>query len=463
MKGIGVHTTAQALRVAELARSGGAVRIVRLQTLAPAAAPGGAGNNGARRPSVPCYASLSPVEVLTRVWTLPVVAPAKLRPMVGHRLEADLPIPLEQLEWGCRAAQGTSGHEAGVLAQAVRRDRLSRQIDALHAADLLPTTITTEAEGIAALATDALALSTAAGPVPLILAGRREWTLALLHGGLVQAARRTTVEPETTDAVIRELWQVIQAETAGSGISELVWIGDPQAEGPLSSLASMLGVPLVTGVADLRQESGEPIAPEDLADYAVAIGLALAALHQREDVIRLGGLALETAGGPQNRIEKLLARPKRLAAWGVGLAAAALVIQVFATRSETGRMTGAVAAAQTTPAPGLDDKVRAMQRLERYRIDIESIMKEVARVLPDSTNITSVQLSRDRKLVLKGTSKDPKAASVLADALRNKSPRFTSVKPERAAPGQGGEFSIAAEVVGIQKLTPATAKGAAWK
>src|SRR5205085_9833035 len=124
MNSIGVQATAQGVRLAELAGSGGVLRVVRLETIAPGAAAASPGANGSRRATVPCFASLPPAEVLTRVWTLPVVSPSKLRPLVGHRLEADLPIPLEQLEWDCRAALAGQGGESSVLAQAVRRERV---------------------------------------------------------------------------------------------------------------------------------------------------------------------------------------------------------------------------------------------------------------------------------------------------------------------------------------------------
>ena len=113
----------------------------------------------------------------------------------------------------------------------------------------------------------------------------------------------------------------------------------------------------------------------------------------------------------------------------------------------------------SAPSDDLDAKMRAMERLQQYRIDVEGIMADLAGLLPDSTLISSVQFSRERRLVLKGTSKDAKAAFTLADVLRQKPARFANVSPERAAPGQGGEFTVTADVVGIQSLTAGTPSG----
>ena len=103
-----------------------------------------------------------------------------------------------------------------------------------------------------------------------------------------------------------------------------------------------------------------------------------------------------------------------------------------------------------------------MQRLETYRIEIEWIVAELCRSIPDSIVISSIQLSRERRLVIKGTAKNPKDIFVLADALR-KSERFAAVNPERTEPAQGGGFAIGAELLGVNMLPSSAGRGAQWR
>ncbi len=461
MQATGVHTTGQVIRVALVAAEGDSLRVERLQTLGAGSPPDSASSRGNQNGSA-CFSSLPAVEVLTRVWTLPAVAPSKLRALVSHRLEADLPIALDQLEWDCRAGLAPKAGEASVLAQAVRRDRLARHIDSLRAAELLPSTITTEAEAIASLAAYGLSLGGTDETTALVLAGEGEWLIAVLSGRLAQTVRRIPFHPADPDAAIRAASQVLDPDAAHGPVKQIAWIGQTDAAEPLQTLAEAFDLPLTVAVADLRDASGVPVAPAVMAEYGPAVGLALAALHDREHVIRLGGMTLEDASRPGNRLEAVLRYPKHLAVAVGVLLVLALGIQILSMRSETTRMQAELAVATSRPADDLDVKVRSMQRLTQYRIDVEAIMAEIARVLPDSTLITSVQLSRERRLVLKGTSKDAKAAFALADALR-KSSRFEDVKPERAAPAQGGEFTITAQVTGIRKLTGMPVRGAAWR
>jgi hypothetical protein len=391
----------------------------------------------------------------------PPVAPFKLRALVSHRLEADLPIPLEQLEWDCRAAR-TDSAEARVLAQAVRRERLARHLESLRTAQLFPTIVTTEAEAIASLAAHALGLDDSSLSTALILAGERDWLLAVLSGEMARSVRRIPFDPTAPDAAVRELRQILKAESTASPIQRIAWVGQPQAAEPMQELAELVDVPASVAVADLRDQSGLPVSPADVADYGPAIGLALAALRPHEHVIRLGGVSLEEESPHRSVLEALLRRPGRLAAASCTFVMLAAAVHLLAMRSETRRMETQLTVATSRPADDLDAKVQSMQRLIRYRIDVEGVMAEIAKVLPDSAIISSVQLSRERRLVLKGTSKDAKAGFALAEAL-SKSPKFKVVEPGPAAPGQGGEFTLTVEVAGILKLTGLPGRAAAWR
>jgi hypothetical protein len=105
----------------------------------------------------------------------------------------------------------------------------------------------------------------------------------------------------------------------------------------------------------------------------------------------------------------------------------------------------------------LDPKIRAMQRLEQYRIEVEPICVDICRAVKDPITLNSLQLAREHRLTIKGTSKDPKAVYTLADELR-KSVRFKDLNLERIAP-QGGEFVISVELTGVKKFSSPALRG----
>jgi Tfp pilus assembly protein PilN len=109
--------------------------------------------------------------------------------------------------------------------------------------------------------------------------------------------------------------------------------------------------------------------------------------------------------------------------------------------------------------------LQAVERLEKYRIPVEDITAELIEVLPDSVILSSLQLSRERRLILKGKANDFKALFTFADGLR-KSTHFASVSPERTEggePGQGGSFTITVDLAQVEKLTSLTGRGARWR
>jgi Tfp pilus assembly protein PilN len=162
----------------------------------------------------------------------------------------------------------------------------------------------------------------------------------------------------------------------------------------------------------------------------------------------------------RQRWQRLLAHPWRWAAAAAGLLILATILHVGALRWETGKMRRLVAEADQAGSPlaALQPKIRALQRVQTYRVDVEGLMAELCRPVPDGIILSSIQLSRDGRLVIKGISGDPGAIFTLADALR-KSARFAGVNPERTEPGQGGAFTISADLVGVSRLPSFATRG----
>ncbi len=469
MSVIGLHVFGETLRVAEVERSGEQVRVVRMQALtlpaASAASPATKGmsrrNNGDARPE--CIAALPPQDVLTRTWSLPQVDGPRARLLVGHRLEADLPISMEQLVWSFRSASKQSDGQRLVLAQAARRDRATEHMARLSAVEFTADAVTTEHEALGGLIRYGLKLGAEDSCGALILESSSQWLVAVIDGGLVRAIRRIPCLAEQTEFAGRELQQTLIAEL-GTGRSIQIWWCAAEMDG--SRMAAVAGahdrsvVPVE--FPNLRDASGRPLAPHEIVEFGPAIGLALAGLLDRAALLRLAGEERKAAHGRHEKLHRLLAHPWRLTAAACGLLIAAAGAHVGALRWETKRMSRVLGAATVAASPDLERKIQSMKRLEQYRVNVEDFMSEVCKAIPPEVIVSSVQLSREHRLVIKATSKDPKAAFTLADALR-KSSRFAAVNPERAAPSGGGDFTVSAELVGIEKLTGAGAKGARWR
>ena len=103
-----------------------------------------------------------------------------------------------------------------------------------------------------------------------------------------------------------------------------------------------------------------------------------------------------------------------------------------------------------------------MERIRAYRMDVEGIMADLCAPIPGSIVISSVQLSRERGLVIKGTAGNPKEVFKLAGDLQS-SQRFSNVQPGRTEPGRSNAFTITADVTGITKLSSASARGGRWR
>lgn len=463
---IGVHVCGGTLRRAELTRRGERIEVVRLSSMAaPApreAAPAGRPSdipsaNGSR-----WVAALPASEVMTRCWPLPNTADARLRQLVAHRLEADLPVPMAELTWGYRRGAGPKGGDGNctVLAQAARSERIGRYLSTLATAGVRVDLLTTEAEALSGLYRHGLNAPDADDL--LVLAGEREWLVCLFGGGVVQAVRRLQVDPADAGPACRECRQLIAAQLAPGALKRIRWCAGAEQAEAARLLSESCGVPVEpVEVRSLLTGSDGPLTAAQWVEYGPAIGLALAGLMDREHLIRLAGADAEEEAAPLRRLDRLLARP---AAWIAGAAAlllVALVIHVAALRWETRRMQSSLAVLATPNAAVelLERKIRAMQRLERYRIDVEAICSDICAAVKDPITLTSLQLSRERRLTIKGNSKDPKLIYTFADDLR-KSPRFAAVNPERAAPGQGGDFTITLELAGVEKFSSPGLRGA---
>jgi hypothetical protein len=108
----------------------------------------------------------------------------------------------------------------------------------------------------------------------------------------------------------------------------------------------------------------------------------------------------------------------------------------------------------------MESKVESAKRLRLYRIDVEGIMVDICRAVPNNVVISAIQLSREHRLTIRGTAKDPKAIFTFVDTLR-KSKRLTNINPEAIEPNKGG-FTLTAEMTGTRTLNSRGSRGETW-
>lgn len=478
---MGLHLVGTSVRRAHLRRTGGRFEVLGLDEVAiPATAPSGEttvsadhvpGGNGRNLTDDALGIAAMPAhDVISRTWMLPATGPARLSQIVAHRIEADIPIPPEELAWGYRAAEAQEAvgvdRTLSVRVQAVRRDRLSRHLGQLESAGLAVDTLTTESDGLAALARIGLEPGLTTGLQALILAADDAWLVAVFVDDGVRGLRHIAVDPGRLAAACQECRQTIEAHGPLSSLRRVFWTAPETIAGGRDMLEERLGVPVepVRPGPNLVGPAGEPIDARDLGRYGTAIGLALAGLLDRDRLVRFGGREQEAVEPGEKRLTWIVAHPIR---WGVaaaGLALLALVIHLWAITAENGRMKALLAQYDPTRSPmtALEPKIRAMARIDTYRIDAETVVAHLCARIPNGITLTSIQLTRENGLAVKGTAGDPKDVFKWADDLRADA-LFADVRPGRTEPGRGGSFTMTADVPGIQKLSAVRGGGDRWR
>ena len=467
---VGLHVSSGGLRRAALRRTGACWEVAtaieprpetREPVLSPTALLAGSENGDPTH-----YVAALPLsDVLSRFWTFPDADDARFRQMVVHRLEAELPVPLEQLTWGCRRGDAQSAPESRhqVLAQAARTEQVMRHVALLAAAGYRAVTLTTEAEAVRALFQYGLERPGAPGAEVLVLVHDDEWLVGVMTAGLLQALHRIPVAADRLNVSCRQCQQAIERHVARQDVRQVWWCAAPTHDPARVALATQLKLPVTSArpAPHLLTPAGLPLDLTQLATFGEAIGLALAAAFEADQMIVLGDRAPTGTPAQQPWWQRVGTHAGRWSAAAAALFILAIVVHVGSLALESRQMRALLAQAgpDGSPMAPIQPKVHALQRLDTYRVDVEAIIGDICLAVPDSIVVSSLQLSRDRRLVLKGTSQDPKAIYTLADALRG-SAWFTAVNPERTEQGQGTGFTISAELVGVQALPSVSGRGA---
>ncbi len=470
----GIHLCGTVMRRAALRRSARHTTVATSEETLPETSPTGPGVNpvavGAEQDDSTTIASIPASSTMSRCWTFPEADDARFRQMVAHRLEADLPVSIEELSWDYRKGDrpvdaqeiGAPERSQFIFAQAARTQHVSQALSRLAAAGVAVDVLTTEAEAIAALYRRGLDGTASESNEALVLATSDEWLVAVVGGGVAHPLRRIHLVPGGLEVACRQCAESIEAQVPRHELRRVWWCAGPAEDSAREALAEQLGVSVepVTPTVGLTGPDGEPITGEQLARFGPAIGLALAGQSEADRIIRLAGSEQVRLGPRRERWERLLSHPWRWMAVAAGLTILAAAVHVGAIGCETRRMRSVLAELEQegSPMDPLQPQIQAMQRLKTYRIDVEAVMADLCRPIPQSMLISSIRFTRDRRLVIQGTTKKSKSVFELADALR-KSDRLTAVNPERTEPAQGGGFTISAQLVGTKKLPSLTGEG----
>jgi hypothetical protein len=461
----GIHRVGRELRVAEIRSTGRKITILRLDRRELSSAPLPPAKGSADSVTI---ASVPASDVLTRFWTLPHAGKNQFQSILTHRLEADLPIPVEELTWGHRTAEDSrSSHEGDpILVQAVKSSQVSRHLSDFASAGIDLDILTTETEAVGALYRYGFYHLTEPGSDALILATAAEWLLAVITNGLVRSLRRIRVVDPAGHSALLETRQTLEKELPSGQLRQILWCASADLSLTPDQIRTLTGL-TVTRVElsdGLLASSESPPGDTEIAVFGPAIGLALAGVFEKDKIIRLMTREKQELSSRQKQIHRLIAHPLRWTAAALILMVLAAWIHVGSLHSENRKMRVLLNPVENAKLPivTLEPRVQALQRLAKYRVNALGVVLDICRALPESIVVTSIQLSREQKLVLKGTSKDPKAVFSFADTLR-KSNRLAAINPERTEPGQGGGFTITAQLAGVQKISTISERSSQWK
>ncbi len=462
---IGIHRVGRELRMAEIRSAGRKVTILRLDRREVTTAPPPLAKGSADSVTI---SAVPTSDILTRFWTLPHAGKNQFQSILTHRLEADLPLPVEELTWGHRVAEGArSSHEGDyILVQAVKSSQVARYLSDFTSAGIDINILTTETEAVGALYRYGFFHLAEPGSDALILATAAEWLVAVITNGLVRYLRRIRVADPAGHSPLLEIRQTLEKELPSGQLRRILWCASADLPLTPDQIRTMTGLTVTpVELSDcLLSSSGSPPSETEIAVFGPALGLALAGLFEKDKIIRLVTREKQELSPRQKQIHRLVSHPLRWTAAALVLMVLAAWIHVGALRSENRKMRVLLNPVENAKLPivTLEPRVQALQRLAKYRVNALGVVLDICRALPDSIVITSIQLSREQKLVLKGTSRDPKAVFSFADTLR-KSNRLAAINPERTEPGQGGGFTITAQLIGVQKISTISERSSLWK
>ena len=390
-----------------------------------------------------------------RTMTVPAAARASLRSIVELRVEAEMPIPLEQAAWGyCTWQDGRATGEVSVLLAVARAGEVRRRLSLLADAGLRPRQLRV---GVLALreAYRRSAAYAAAGSVCLLSLGPDAATVAFLEDDRLRWCRylRAGAGEAPWPALCRELRESIRyftAERGGAPPQKLVAFGAGSRTPEFGrALADALGLevsaaPAIAGFSLDAAEGG----PETAADWAAAIGALLERLSEDDSGIDL----LPSLARRPRRSEAERAARRSMAALALGIVLAlALVANSLwmkaARLAMVGRALDEATARQPSSAP-LERELSAASTVARERMPWLDVLREISQLAPPGVTLKHAALQKDTAIDLRGTAPDYQSVEQLARKL-NGAQWLQRAAPTQMREAKGGvEFGISCRLRG---------------
>jgi Tfp pilus assembly protein PilN len=407
-----------------------------------------------------CVVGIPSADLLIRVLELPPVSRAEQERILRHRLELELPLPVDGLYWDFHSLpEGFQGGKANrVILMAAQIGLIERATSILTPSSLELDRATSEAEALVALLGRIQGGSGRSGrPIGLAHVSERQSTCAVAIDGRLCMARDLDASSDDTAALaeqIRLSFQFMVRSADIDPVESLVVFGTQDVSSELSAQFSTNGIRTERASANgsIVSPTNQPISDEDLRRDAVLIGLGLIELETPSRALNF-----LPAGAQKPTLIRRIPYADRLGIWAI---AAAVLVVVCGTsvlltrRAEIGRMREAIAEGSTvaSEAARLQAQARTMRKIKDWRIPAVEILTEIAKLTPDEILVSRMSVARGDRVRLSATTQKPDQIHQFVEALQT-SDLFNGVRVEQQTTEKNkAKFDLTFECSKIQKI-----------
>ena len=365
---------------------------------------------GSRRRSLrPVLCALPARGITLRRFLMPATSPGETRQMLALQLEREFPLPLNELSWGYEVAPGEGTDGIGLAASesrnevtviALRRQVIDEYRGLLLECGLRPTFV------LGILATSRL-FPTTKGRSCVLDIGRTHSELVVLEDGRPIVVRSISWGGELRHAT-SELSKHLDAALVGGHFSGNSRVGNSQKPASPPRLYLTGGGARLPGLRrDIEELLGDHVSCEAL-QVKVAVGHSPVTVGLR--TAKGGDIALRFLPPEKLRAwtpsERPASRWRWLAAASV-LAVACLTLRygipLWRASGLEQSQTLASLKKRRVALPAVDRELSFLENLEKSQLPYLEALKTIAEAVPKGTQVTTLSMTRQGDLHLKGT------------------------------------------------------------